>query len=430
MILNIVLFFIILLLGLMCLVLALRCFGITELPIGRRTLVLEKRTALTGEAFTPVMGLTAVLWGLGALLAMYGVSALYCAVFQESLSWTELANAWSHWDAKHYIKLAELGYHDYVEDGQHLFLVFFPLYPWLVRLLHSMIDSYALCGHLLSGACFTAGCYVLARLVTEDFGWRAARLSLALTAAYPFAFFFAAMYTESLFFLLSVTVFYCIRKHRWLWAGLFGALAALTRMQGVLLTAAALVEYAGTEHPIQKLGRRDWRGLWRDVWRRLAPLAIVAVGVAVYLWLNYAVEGDPFRFTYYQKEHWSQGFKPLPDCLRIIWNNLTDKWGERLMFTTWGPDLAVFILCLAAAVYGVRRLPPAWMAYFLLCIFLNYSLSWPLSCGRYMTCTFPLFVTAAVAGQKRPALTQFAAGAGALMQGAYLMAYLSGSSVF
>ena len=43
---------------------------------------------------------------------------------------------WKKWDAWHYVNLAELGYEGYVENGQHLFVVFFPLYVWPVSYTH------------------------------------------------------------------------------------------------------------------------------------------------------------------------------------------------------------------------------------------------------------------------------------------------------
>ena len=55
-----------------------------------------------------------------------------------------------------------VGWH--TEDGKHLFLVFFPLYPWLMRLLHLVIPSWAVCGHLLSGGCYVGACCLFFRL--------------------------------------------------------------------------------------------------------------------------------------------------------------------------------------------------------------------------------------------------------------------------
>lgn len=45
--------------------------------------------------------------------------------------------------------------------------------------------------------------------------------------------------TESLFLLTTAASLWHIRRHHWLPAGVWGALAALTRMHGVLLILAA-----------------------------------------------------------------------------------------------------------------------------------------------------------------------------------------------
>ena len=415
---------------LVCLALGLRCLGVETVPVGRRQIELGERRARRGERFTAAMGLQAVMWGAGVMLAVYGASALYCAVEYDRVSWELFCQVWSRADAVHYRSLAELGYHGYIENGQHLFLVFFPLYPWTVRLLACVIPDYALCGHLVSALSYTAGCWVFARLVTEEFGWRTARLSLGLFSAYPFGFFFAAVYTESLFFLLSVTAFYCIRRHRYLLAGVTGALAALTRMQGAFLLLAGLAEYLVSERPLEKLRGRRWRALWGDVWKKLLPLALMGAGTAVYLWLNWDVEGDMFRFAYYQREHWYQYATPMHRCLATIWNELTDRAAPRLAGTVWLPDTAVFILCLGALVLGVRRLPTAWTVYFLVCVLVNYSISWPLSCGRYMACAFPLPVALAAAARRRPALARLGAAVFGIWQGAYLSVFLSGAPLY
>ncbi|MCD7845190.1 MAG: hypothetical protein LUG57_04940 [Oscillospiraceae bacterium] len=411
-----------LLLGIVCFVLAVRCASGDQ----ARPAI---DPSLQGELFTAVMGLKAAAWGAGFLCAVYGVSFLYCAAARGSVSWETFYSVWAKADSVHYRNLAELGYFDYAEDGQHLFLVFFPLYPWLVRLLYFVMPNYDLCGHLLSAAAYIGGCYVLARLVTEDFGWRTAKNSLLLFSAYPFAFFFAGVFTESLFFLLSVSTFYCIRKHRYLAAGLLGAFSALTRMQGVLLILAGVAEYVVSENAVEKCKARAWKQLWRGFRQRLLPLSIMLVGVGVYLWLNYAVEGNPFQFTVYQREHWYQHLVPVTKCLSVILGQFSTS-SIGLLFTIWLPEFMIFLLCLGALLYGARRLPVTYGVYFLGCVLLNYSLSWPLSCGRYMACAFPLPVTMAAASERRQLLGQGMACLFALLQGAYLYAFLSGASIW
>ncbi len=415
-------------LGLLCAVIALRCFGKKAVSLRKREFPLEKPVNLSGERFTPMMGMGAICWGGVVLCAFFAVSALYCSTVQENVTWRRLYDVWEQWDARSYRQLAEFGYRNYT-DGEHLMLVFFPLYPWLVHLLAKLIPNYELCGHLLSGICYLGSCYMLARMTTEEFGRKTGMLSLALFSAYPFSFFFAAYFTESLFLFLSLLTFYCIRRHRYLGVGVFGALSALTRMQGVLLAAVALVEWGASEHPIEKLRARDVRALRRG-FGQLVCIALVGLGTLTYLGLNYVVEGNPFQFLTYQRDVWYQGFQILPKCLETIWAYLTAKVTMEIGWTTWIPEFALFFICIAAAVYGVRRLPPSWMAYFLLALMLNYSLKWPLSCGRYMASAFPLPVILAVACRKRPALAHLMILICTILQGGFFYAFLSGNSLY
>jgi hypothetical protein len=53
------------------------------------------------------------------------------------------------------------------------------------------------------------------------------------------AFFFSAVYSESLYLALSVGLFWCARQGRWAWVGVLGALAAATRSAGVVLLLPA-----------------------------------------------------------------------------------------------------------------------------------------------------------------------------------------------
>ena len=416
-------------LAVLCLIVAMRGLGKDAVSVKGRSIALTKPMAWTGERFTRSMGFSAILWGLGILLAYFVASAVYCAVTSDEVSWSSLYYAWKHYDAHHYRVLAEMGYHNYTNE-EHLFLVFFPLYPWLVHGLAQVIPNYDLCGHLLSAACFVGSCYMLARMTTEEFGSRIGKLTLALFSAYPWAFFFAAYYTESLFMLLSLITFYCIRRHRYFLVGVFGALAALTRMQGILLAVVGVVEYVVSEKPQRKLRARMWPELWHDLWSKLFCIALAGLGIVAYLWLNYSVEGNPFQFTIYQDQQWFQHFVPLPRCLRVIVEYLISTWPARVCITTWIPNAAVFLLCLAAAAYGVRRLPPTWMTYFLLVFMMNFSLSWPLSCGRYIASAFPLPVMLATASSRRPLLRYFLIAFSLILQGALLFGFLSGKSVY
>lgn len=409
--------------------LAARFLGVESVGLGGCRLRLYRPLSVKGEAFTARDGRAAVLWGLGTLCLAYLVCVFYCGVFGDGVSWSAFCGAWKQYDAYHYLGIAELGYGGYLEGGKPLFVVFFPLYPWLIRLLHLAVPDYALCGFIVSGACYIGACCMLARLSTEEFGRRVGRLSLAFLSAYPFAFFFASLYTESLFLLLSLSCFYCIRRHSYPLAGVLGALAALTRMQGVLLAAVAFAEYCMTAHPIRKLRERRWRALWRDFWGKLFWMAVMGLGTLTYLGMNYAVTGSPFQFTVYQQERWNQGYTFFLNSLAKLWQGVLrppEGYGF-VVFTTWVPELVLFVFCLAVLLYAAPRMPAVWTLYFVIGVYLNYSLNNPLSCGRYMACTFPLPVALAIAGERGPGQTasRFILTAFAVLQGMFMLAYFA-----
>lgn len=413
--------------------LAARFLGIETVGLGGGRLRLYRPLELKGERFTARDGRAAVLWGLGTLCLAYTVGVFYCGVFGRGVSWSAFCGAWKQYDAYHYLGIAELGYGGYLEGGKPLFVVFFPLYPWLIRLLHLAIPDYALCGFLISGASYIGACYMFARLTTEEFGRRVGRLSLAFLSAYPFAFFFASLYTEGLFLLLSLSCFYCIRRHSYPLAGVLGALAALTRMQGLLLAAVAFAEYCTAEHPIRKLQKRRWRALWRDFWGKLFWMAVMGLGTLTYLGMNYAVTGSPFQFTVYQKERWSQGSTFFLNSLAKLWQGaLRPPEGyEFVVFTTWVPELALFVFSLAVLLYSVRRMPTVWTLYFVISVYLNYSLNNPLSCCRYMACTFPMPAALAIAGESGTGRTvsRFILTVFAVLQGMFMLAYFAAKHV-
>lgn len=413
------------------LALAARLLGLERLAPQALGRALYKPLDLRGESFTRRDGLRAAAWGVGMLCLAYGASVLYCGIFDDGVTWSNFCDTWQQYDAYHYLHLAEDGYRNYTENGKPLFVVFFPMYPWLMRLFHLVIPNWAVCGHLVSSLCYVGSCVMLARLATEEFGRRIGMLSVAFLSAYPFSFFFASLHTESLFLLLSLSSFYCIRKHRWAPAGVLGALAALTRMQGVFLAVVAFAEYCMSEHPLQKLKARQWASLWRDLWGKLFWMAFMGLGTLVYLGLNWAVTGSPFQFMVYQKERWYQGFALFTNSLAKLWHGFLfpSEGYEFAAWTTWGPQLVLFVFCLIFLIYGVRRLPPVWTLYYVICIYLNYSLNNPLSCCRYIACAFPLPVLLAMASQRRPAAGRFLLVIYGVLQGVYMLAYFAGKHV-
>jgi hypothetical protein len=90
-------------------------------------------------------------------------------------------------------------------------------------------------GYLIANICFVAALVLLYQLVRIDFDTPIARRTIWAIAIFPTSLFFTAVYTESLFLMLSVAALLSARVRKWWLAGLLGALAALTRSHGIFL---------------------------------------------------------------------------------------------------------------------------------------------------------------------------------------------------
>jgi hypothetical protein len=145
-----------------------------------------------------------------------------------------LVEPFRNWDGTWYRLVAVDGYDATLAATS----AFWPLYPWLMNLGNQLTGwSPETIGYLVSNISFFFALHYLYKLVTLDFDASIARRTLWALALFPTAFFFNAIYTESLFLLLAVAALYYARRGEWLLAGLIGLLAALTRSAGVMLLA-------------------------------------------------------------------------------------------------------------------------------------------------------------------------------------------------
>ena len=181
----------------------------------------------------------------------------------------------ARWDAGWYLLIANHGYQPSLGAATAARGAFFPLYPLLVRALSTLLVAPVLAGVAVSTLALALALYGLHRLTSLETGSRdAARLAVMVSALAPMAFFFSAVYSESLYLALSVGTFWFARKGRWALTGMLGALAAATRPTGVLLLVPALVLYVygpRQDRPPDALAWRRYR-IRRDVlWLALIP---------------------------------------------------------------------------------------------------------------------------------------------------------------
>ncbi len=294
-------------------------------------------------------------------------------------------NVWARWDSVFFVRIAKHGY-------DHASAAFAPLYPGLVSLLgHVFFGHYVLAGIVVSLAC-TLGAFVLLYTLAEQrLGAEGARRAVLYLAVFPMALFLQAVYSESLFLLLTLGAFLLAERGRFAAAGIATGLAILARIAGIaLLPAFALLAW-------RQPGRR----------RSLAGLALALPVAAIYPLLLWQQVGDPWAFAHAQNR-WHRHFSPLGGVWQAFVHWTPSGAGVHHAVAVNAEDLlflAIFLVLTAVtwrrfgAVYGL-------FAAVSLAIPLNYPSSrWPLlSLPRFGLVVFPFFLGLAAIASGRPRL--------------------------
>ncbi len=288
-------------------------------------------------------------------------------------------NQFTRWDSPHYIDIAK---NWYVNQGeQRIFLVFFPLYPILIRLSTVDFNYINLSALLISNISSIIGVIYLFKLAKLDFNDNIATKAVLYLSIFPTAYFLSAPYTEGLFFALIAASIYYARSAKWSLAGILSLFAALTRLAGLLLLPVLFVEYFHQKE--WKLRRIDLNALW---------LSVALIGFLIYLNINNQVSGNPFMFIYYQQNPpWHNTINPFLG-LSQAWG-----WATTAAFpknvTIGAAPIAFGVIGLLAILAGLKlRLRLSYNLYMLLTWALAVSTSWWISVPRYILAMFPMFI--------------------------------------
>lgn len=224
---------------------------------------------------------------------------------------------WQRWDAIWYQYIAEYGYG--IDDGT---LAFPPLFPMIIRIVAKvgLGGHYLMAGLLVSNVAFFLALIAAYRFVESEWNGLLAQRTVLYLAIFPTSFFFFVGYTESLFLLCSIITLYQARKAHWLPAGLFAALATITRFSGILLVIPLVCEYL-----------RRWRFKMRIEPQHLLALVLAPLALAAYsLWLC-SWTGDPLIWIHaHNQPPWLHTFSwPWNTLARGLWytqsvNNIID----------------------------------------------------------------------------------------------------------
>ena len=358
------------------------------------------------------------LWGSDDLRAVLPVWALsrfgalavgFLALASFGIPWdnppfrvyeNEWLNLPARMDTGWYFSVATEGYLYNASITEQQNIAFMPALPMLMRVGGKLIGEHP----LLAGqaivllACLWAFVYVF-RLAREALGDpEKAALAVGLLAAYPFAVFLGAVYTESLFLLAAAGGFYHARRQE-PWPTLaFALLAGFSRPNGFLLSLPLALAV------IMPMVMPTWRA-WRTAtpervgaaiklaWPTLLAAAGAVLGVAVFSAYIWTLAGRPFAWL---ESHaaWGRSFEGVASFVVGPYRELERRgvyeFVRSLPIDTMN-GVGAF-MALAASVPVTVRYGLAYGVFILINLLPPLMVGGWLSIGRVTVGLFPVFI--------------------------------------
>lgn len=302
----------------------------------------------------------------------------------------------SRWDAGWYAGIVVDGYHWDATTGadKRQNVAFFPGFPLVTRMVQAVTDRLAIAldlpgflggspharaeinGTFVALSAFAVALLLLYRLAAIDLPPSSCRRAVVLCATYPFAYFFSAPYTESLFLMAVVGAFLSVRRGHTGWLLAYGVLAGVTRQTGFLVALPLVVAIVVDAGPL-----RQRPGLWLGA---LSPVA----GAAAYSGYLWWAHGDPIAWVRAQAA-WDPAGR---------WLHILQASSIREYLTTHPYDVAhlLAVLVMVPLVWASRRVHWSY------CVFGALTLAVPLvmdvvPLGRISSIVFPAFIVMAAA---------------------------------
>ena len=303
-------------------------------------------------------------------------------------------------------------------------IAFFPALPLLMRPVGAMLGMYEdgpsrerrmlrglWAGVVISLAAFFWALYYVSRLASDLIGPDRASAATLLLAAYPFALYFNAPYTESLFLLGAAGACYHFLRGDWIAASLFGLFAGLSRPNGCFLSvplAMLALQWKGARGPSDARSRRA-RALGGGVpsavrnadspseaLTRLAVAAMPVVGMLLFTLYLYQLTGGVWFAWARSHEAWGRSFAGLGPIVSFFAALRDEPWLQLIVNNPYNAINAVGVIFALVMIYPVfRKLGLAWGVFVLINLLPPLIAGGLLSMGRLTSTLFPLFLALA-----------------------------------
>jgi hypothetical protein len=302
---------------------------------------------------------------------------------------------WGNFDGNHYMDIAYRGY-------QNLEQAFFPLFPLAIRLgVEISHVPYVLSAVVISQVAFAISLFLFLKLLQIDWPNAPKSLFLLSVVLFPTAFYYGAVYNDSLFLLFATLSLLASRKQQWGRAGFWAALATLTRLNGIVLFGYLLIEYVQRKNvnsedtwviknwPGQIKSFFNLRQIWQNrIW------SVLLIPAAFFGYLAYIqVFFGSWRMLFTTMSVWKQDKIVLPP--QVIWRYikiLSLAPTDRLIFWVAAIEFAAVIFYLFLLALSWRRIRFSYWMFFAVSILIPWLTGSFQGMPRYGLHLYPMFL--------------------------------------
>lgn len=301
----------------------------------------------------------------------------------------------ANFDGIHYLNIAQRGY---IAEGR-----FFPVYPMFVRTIatiHSLGSPHH-CDYFLAGWVISIssliGCWILfKKLFSLDHSAQTIQFSRYWLLAFPTAFFFFALYSESLFLFFTLLAFYFSRMNRWRFALLCVAVLSITRIVGVIVLLGVLYEYVVAHQLFFKVKNRQLQELFTH-WKMAVGSVLSVSPLVIFSYVNYRIWGD---WLYFLNSHTTLGNsrtdssivlfpQTIVRYIKILFSLSTTQHEWKVAFL----ELSIFLICFCLLILAwKKRVRFSYQLYAWLVFLIPVSSGTFTGLPRYALLSFPIFI--------------------------------------
>jgi hypothetical protein len=277
----------------------------------------------------------------------------------------------NRWDTYWYLDIIHNGY--YLKTDNTLSnVVFFPLYPALMKIVGTIfLGNFILAGWLISMTALLLGCAYFYKFLKEFHPDVDPELPILLMLVFPTAFFLNVVYTEAVFFFITIGCFYYVKRKEFWKAGAFAFFGALTHSNGVFLALPILWE------TVRLFG---WKQALLS--KRIVPIALPALAMFSFLLYDY-IRFKDFMLFFKIESAWGRSFS-------INWDHFSTF--SHPSIANMSIDIFFTVMIISVIILVWKKLSPMYSVFMSLTVLAALTSGTLMSIGRYSLVLFPLFI--------------------------------------